>query len=100
MASSVGRNACKLTRLATVLTASSEAPTAPDPIPVRELTHDVDVVTDIPIGLADQVTRLAGEYNLRPDWMNNRARAFRPADANTDEVVFRRFERSRRTICF
>lgn len=65
---------------------------------VRKLTRDVDVVSDIPVGLANQIIRLAAEYKLPADWMNNRARAFLPADADTNEVVFARGPLTIRTV--
>jgi len=55
---------------------------------IRNLTVDVDVVSEIPEALTEQIVRMANEHDLAADWMNNHARSFRPEDADTDVIVF------------
>lgn len=52
---------------------------------LRQMTADVDVVSEIPADVLSAATSVADDRDLSPSWLNANARSFLPTDAHARE---------------
>ena len=57
---------------------------------LRQTTHDMDSITLLSAQLHEAIIAVANRHNLRPDWLNDRAKSFTPATLSHDqcELIF------------
>ncbi len=55
---------------------------------LREATRDFDSTTAVDAELREAVVRVAVRHGLAPDWLNDRARPYLPADFGDIEVLW------------